>query len=394
MNFADDRTLLPLTFLLLFALLWLANSPELRSRIFYFLSFNKKRLVIGQQMADARQVEALRLANDSLGPSPMPSARYRDLPQGQSLMNVSEMGHDRQILILIQNFVSKTSIERAAMTATIDMAGLYELIHFANRCALLALREQNKDRCKDGLRALAMLDLARIDPRDPYWPLAMLDHAALKLNADREGLIRDAERIASLTVGQMLKGFREKDEKHRSLKYWGFAEVITDHGLAIVHTDDKKYQPLHNLLQVVLDISELLNADRYIAQDPEIATDIAPSWFKAQEKKRIDSILSCSAGTVRFHATMRADFHPLDNGQRLICWISEFPEPAGTLWLAKHAMGKFRKGGAAMAMAEGNLLCLIVGHSFFVEPPSVETTQSLNDLLESFRPVLAKAPFI
>jgi hypothetical protein len=339
---------------------------------------------IGQQMAAARAAEAARVAGGPARESPLPAILYARTADAQSLVHVDENEIDRRLRSIATDFASATADERARITASIDLDGLYALMQFASRSAVFALRQRDIQSCIDGLRAVAMIDLARIDARDLGSPLAMLDQAAFRLGATRDVLFGEPERLASSDVSKAIKNYRRANSPEHSL--WQFVE--TPAGAGFVFRESRNYHPKADLLAIAMAISTRLKAGRYLPDDPTIGSGLPAVWFAPEERRRWRVDVEDAGADVSFHARLRpgTDIDPSD--QLLMVFLAEMPTAERAAALASAARGPMNDGGAALAISEGNLVLLVVGESIRQGVRSFETPASVRDLIESLRPVL------
>jgi hypothetical protein len=342
---------------------------------------------IGQGMAAARAAEAARIASGPPRESPLPAVLYARTADAQSLLHVDENEIDRRLRSIATDFGAATEDERARITASIDLDGLYAPMLFASRSAVFALRQRDMQRCIDGLRAVAMIDLARIDARDIGNPLAMLDQAAFRLEAKRDALFGEAEQLASPDVSKAIRNYRRANSPRSSL--WQFVE--TPAGAGFVFRQSGNYRPKADLLAIAMAISVRLKTGRHVPGDPTIGSDLPAVWFAPEERRRWKVDVEDAGAGVSFHARLRpgADTDPSD--QLLMVFLAELPTAERAAALASAARGPMNDGGAALAISEGNLLLLVVGESIRQGVRSFETPASVRDLIESLRPLLKTA---
>ena len=160
-------------------LLWLAIAAIVSTVV--IVAFARRRsagdtIVLGRELAAARDNEAARLASGGDGASPMPKGDYDQEKGDHDLTSVVESPLDNELQALVRAFASWSSDKRAQARRRISMDEQYTLVHFAKRSSVLALGEKSAARCEDGLPALAMIDETRIDgamQRGPSacWPM-------------------------------------------------------------------------------------------------------------------------------------------------------------------------------------------------------------------------------
>lgn len=160
------------------------------------------------------------------------------------------------------------------------MDDLYTLLSYGKRAAVFALRERSAQPLIDGLRAIAMIEAERTDPRDILWTLALLHHAAERIGQEPERLFRDAASLAEPQVAQMLVDFPRQSASERDLKHsWGYEELSTPNGPGLIGWGFEEYDPTYDLKLVAVEIAHLLGLDRYQTDEVQIASDLPAVWL-------------------------------------------------------------------------------------------------------------------
>lgn len=160
-------------------------------------------------------------------------------------------------------------------------------------------------------------------------------------------------------------------------------------GAGFVASDLSPYHPSADLLAIMLELRERVRAGRYAPEDPTIGTDLPSAWFRLDGPKRPPIHVRGPLGVVTMHATLRHGLDPRAKAQLLIVFLAEMPDAAQAASLAEKAEGALSDGGAALAIAQGRLLCLVVGHAVVRGVSSFETPASIRELIDEFRPILA-----
>lgn len=131
--------------------------------MFRFWKRRPRTVVIGQEMANGRAAEQQRLANPPAVPSPMPAATYGADEGHLGFLNPTPLALDSQLAELCRRTAALEPSARARIRESISMDEFYTLLAFSRRMALFALRERSVGRLRDGLNAIALIELARID---------------------------------------------------------------------------------------------------------------------------------------------------------------------------------------------------------------------------------------
>ena len=108
----------------------------------------------------------------------MPAATYGADDGYLAFLNPTPLALDSELAELCRRTALIEPSARARVRQSISMDEFYTLLAFSRRMALFALRERSVGRLRDGLNAIALIDLARIDYRDIPMAVALLRHAA------------------------------------------------------------------------------------------------------------------------------------------------------------------------------------------------------------------------
>lgn len=351
-----------------------------------WLKFWRKKVVLGQQLADAEFAEAERLSQGDPGPSPVPSGDYR-LDQGEySLLNVSTQPLDIELRDFVNRFASMNSEDRSAARDKISMDEQYKLIQFAKRSAVLALRERNIETCEQGLLALAVIDENRIDSRDASWAAGLLGHSAITL----VGATSDAfARAMSISTSGMAKIIGQQ-RRREHLSSWGYSEVQTPDGVGFIRCDFSPYEPSVDLTSIAIEVAAELDKGRYVAE-PEIASEIPSIWFPKFVRSSSEVSLGRALGTVKINGHLRKDATEKAVEQMFVLWIAELPTEEDAKELASWiGNGVDHDQRFAVAFVVGRLFGLAVAGSSHIGTKSFESIESLNCLLQPIEDQLSK----
>jgi hypothetical protein len=341
-------------------------------------------IVLGREVAAARGNEAARLASGSDGPSPMPKGDYDQEKGDHDLTSVIEGPLDVELTALVRTFGTWAPEKRAEARRRISMDELYTLVHFAKRSSVLALREKSIARCEDGLLALAMIDEARIDPRDAAWAAGLLGHAMEATGADRRVLVKDAAALATPGMSTLLADAAQGSR----LSDWGYAQIRADKGIGLVRSGSERYEPTGDLTGLALRLAAVLGRGRYVAE-PEIATDLPEVWFQKQHRPSAERLLKTARGVVLVRGTVRRAHTDNPRAQMLVQWVAEMPSPEDANTLVEYA-GANRSTGShfVTGMARGRLFALLVAGSSFEGVEPFESAESFAAIAAETRPLL------
>lgn len=334
-----------------------------------------KTYVIGQQMADAIEKERRREA-ENLGPSPLPKYRYN----GHEfwLLEPQQTQLDKDLIVLCNQFPQLNSTQRKDFRHRISLNEFYTLLTFAKRSAVFAIRNKDINILRAGLRAIAMIEIDRIDFRDIGTPMGPLYYAALKIGLDPAVEITNAAELSEPKVRDyffsLLKRCQNKEFNLASESL--LIQVETPSGPGFVERDLNSYQPDIDLLNIALDIVKLIETDKYQSDSPVVGTKIPEVWFGdkiSAVKNDLDTLL----GTVNIRAHLDDQYSEKARDQCLWVWLAETPKVIMAAHLSETARLIKPKSYCLLAVSQGNLFCFVVARSVIMNLEPFEKEDSL-----------------
>lgn len=331
--------------------------------------------VLGQQMADARKAESLRVAEGPSTQSPMPSLRYDEERGDFNLVSVSPLPIDEKLRTLASDFRQCKPARREKVRRSMSMEELYTLLQFAKRSAVMALNDSSPEPCENGLLALAMIDETRIDQRDAEWTAALLNYAISATTEGHSEILHSAIGISTPGMGKILRRSRGSAD----LSEWGYAEVRTDSGLGLIESEWFPYAPSLKLGEIALSVADWLNEGRYVAR-PKIAVEVPDVWFGKDFRAAAQSILGSARGAVSVSGTLRRSYSRDFAAQMLVHWLVELPSRDASAQLVKFlGSGLHISGRFAVGYSVGSLFGLLVAGSAVDGVEPYESLESLTN---------------
>jgi hypothetical protein len=315
-------------------------------------------IVLGTQMAEARR----RDEEVRRGQSPLPQRSYD--ARESSLVRPREVPLDGEIGAVVQRFAAGDDTARRTMRQAISTDEFYQLMLYAQRQAVFAMRDGKCEGLVNGFTAAAMIDVERIDYRDASSLSGPLHYAAQKCGLDSRTLFADAAAISTPEMREVFENFLAMPESDQTLK----ASLLHDVGTGFVGRMIAKYHPTRDLATATVKIYDLLDADRYPGSSVSIADDFSDHWFPA-------------AGNAYRHIRAGAMLHgkrddaKADETQTLMVYLAETATPADAE--ALRAALRVPEGGARLGIARGNLFVSVIGAAMMAGHRTVETDQSL-----------------
>jgi hypothetical protein len=317
------------------------------------------------------------------GNSPLPVERYDDSRRERWLWNPVRVPLDSALADLARRFAASDAAGRARMRQSLDVRDFDELLTFANRAAVFALRERSTEQVRDGLAAVAMIDMARSDSMDTDYtvPVALLHHVAARIGADADVLLREAAALADESVAGFLRKFLEfPAERKDLLKFRELEEVQTPGGPGFIRRGPRDYQPTVDLLGVGLEVMDVLERDEYQPRGVVLASDVPTPWLRGDGSANPGAVslaLHAARADATIYAPLRPEVLPQRKTQSLHVFLVELAneQDAETLRDASRQVRHPRT--ALLGIAEGRLFCLLVAQPEFSFAALYETNERL-----------------
>jgi hypothetical protein len=351
--------------------------------------FQKQRpVVIGQQMADAEAREAARLAAGPVGPSPLPTEQYDKERGDYSLINVTPLALDTQLSKVVRSFSGWDPGQRDEARRAISMDQQYTLIHFAQRCAVLAIREKAPRRCEDGLIALAMIEETRIDPRDVMVTVPLLSYAMTTTKAERKLLVDRAKLLATPQIAEAIASAMSPGKLSDTM----YTEIQTENGFGLVAVGlvRARYEPTFDMGALAIRIASQLQRGRYVAE-PELMAELPAIWFAKEHRQAAEALLKHARAGIIVRGTPRRDQKVERNPMppHLMHWVVEMRSDREATQLSKYVgAGTPQDDDFVVGVAHGRLFALLVAASGFKGGKPFESKSSLALLAEETRELL------
>lgn len=338
------------------------------------LGFWRKTTILGQQLADAQDAEAKRLASGDHGESPMPKGEYQRDRGDYSFLSVTALPVDFELRTLVKDFAKLDGESRRRTRACISMKEQYTLIHFAKRSAVLALNEKSSKRCEDGFLALAMIDEERIDFRDAAWAAGLLKYVMRSLGQDFYSSIGQASSISTTGMSRIL----ESESGTTKLSDWGYAEVNDGNRIGLINTENSRFDPALPLTEIAIGVAKQLSDEQYCAE-PTISTKLPSIWFPKATRLSAETVLKHALGTILIRGELRVGICDAPDQQMLILWIAEMPNRRESNDLRSFVGDNVEiSGRSVVAFSVGRLFGLCVAGSYVEGTSSFESFESLS----------------
>ncbi len=256
----------------------------------------------------------------------------------------------------------------------------YDVVHFAKRAAVRALRESAPSWCEVGITALGQVELTRIDPRDVRWSIALVRHAVEATSADPYAIWLRAVERAPNVLSPILREFLGAGG---ALSDWGYRQVSTENGPGLMPWGYAHFEPSVDLVGSAQRLARDIDAGRYATTDPEGGGGLPPAWFEPDQS--LERRLAALRGVVTIHGSRRPrSMDEAGRGERLIVFVAEATVARHAGWLQARARHELT-GRHVIALSRDRLLALVIAGSFEMGVASVESRESLQDIVEAAR---------
>ncbi|HEV7891621.1 MAG TPA: hypothetical protein VGP08_13340 [Pyrinomonadaceae bacterium] len=334
--------------------------------------------VIGTEGLKAAQAEERRKTSGETGPSPMPPLKRVVKREELGLVRPKPDAYDAALAELSKRYAKSDAATRAAMRRSIDMQDLYALARFGEREAVFGLRERSAERIVDGLTAIAMVEVKRVDFRDVLMSLSLLHHCALRVGASPDKLFRDAAALAEPGTAQLMLDFLKRPSKDKNLRdAWGLEEVETDAGVGFIGWGFQKYDATYDLKRVAIETADLFAADRYESVSPSIASDFLQYWLGSDDKTAFERAMRSARAGASVHASFGKSPHDALDTQLLLVMFEEMSSESAARELLDIANRQKPRSFSMLALAEGRLFCFVIARSTEGGVEQVETGESI-----------------
>ncbi|MDB5072948.1 MAG: hypothetical protein JWM87_4059 [Candidatus Eremiobacteraeota bacterium] len=297
---------------------------------------------------------------------------------------------DAKIRDACRRFAAADDSEREMRRDLARMNGYDDLMHFACRSAVFAMRGGGAAAVTDGLTAAAAVDPRYIDPRDVSPPIALLRFAAAEIGADFTALVREAGAIAEPDMRDAMAQFAQRAP---NIHNYGYALTQTPSGPGFIgwRWYDKEYDPTRPLDRIAVAIADIIGEPPYETSNVGLQTDFLAVWLGGDD----GAALERARLGIRAGASVSADLtkHQPSNfifGTHMIhVMIVELREAADaeTLFRIAEAKSKILDEPALLGIRDGCVFSLLVARSTVRGMAPIETPDSVR----RFAPRIAEA---
>lgn len=351
---------------------------------------DKEPVILGRELAAAHQAEAERLARNESGVSPLgPLDRYDEPNNGLHLYDPVRVPLDERLTELCRQYKDHPPKSRKATRQSLSMDDFYTLFTFARRAAVFAWRAGDLELLNDGLTAISMLELARVDWRDALGPPFVIYAICHQLELDPTNAFENAASLAEPRVAELLLSFGTRPAEHQTLGAAGYAKVDTPRGPGLISKSISPYNPTLPLDHVALQLAQLLRDNGYTAH-AEIATELPDVWLSKVDDRSLSEALRRVVAGASVHATPFPTACPDYASQGIMVFLVESTdlESAQTLGVLANQKQRMPNDFVLLPVQSGRLFCLFVARNYMVGGRSTETQETMNRFIPSVERIL------
>src|SRR6266478_3706595 len=339
-------------------------------------------IVLGAPYSAALEAETARMAEGNILSSPIgPDMRYV-YAGAMEVIDPHALPLDDKLTEICHRFAGSDATTRATTRTSVSMDDFYTLFDFARRSAVFALRDNQSSHIIDGLTAIAIIELKRVDFRDALVPLALLYNAAIKIGDNPDTLVRSAIALAEPNVSALMEGFINRSPDDKDLSKWGYMVVETENGPGLVLSRNKPNTPTYPMDRIAFELAQLIEADKYRAA-VELQTDLPSFWLSGIDDKMLAQALQFVVAGAQVRGHLRPGTLPHIPGhlvqQMLHLFLVELADQSTAESLDALARAKCTRENSLsmLAIRNGRLFCLVISRSAVHGENPFETAASL-----------------
>src|SRR5262249_51982116 len=153
---------------------------------------------------------------------------------------------------------------------------------------------------------------------------ALLCYAAGRIGQSARDMLREASTRAEPEVGHLMLDFANRRFGAKELRrICGLEEIHSKYGPGLVQYGYCHNAPSVDLVSVMIDLAELLQADQYRVAGIQIATSLPPVWLRGAGEPAVKKALQGVRGGASVSAILRPEIHPTYEAQHVLMFVVE-----------------------------------------------------------------------
>ena len=151
----------------------------------------------------------------------------------------------------------------------------------------------------------------------------------------------------------------------------------------------RRYEPTCDLPHLALDVMNVLDQDRYRADDPELGTELPAVWLGGPKRAGLSDLLGATRAGVMVSGRLPPEFDARPEMQQLTVFVIELSDDAVPPQLTAIATEQPRSF-MSVPVAEGRLFGLLVARSVMEGLPSHETAEGVTRFRDPLAEILRR----
>ena len=257
-----------------------------------------------------------------------PDMRYDFYAGEMELIDPHPLPPDNKLTEICRRFAGSDATTRAIARTSVSMEDFYTLFTFAQRSAVFALRDNQSSHIIDGLTAIAVIELKRVDFRDALVALALLYNAAIRIGDNPDTLVRTAVALAESNMSALMEEFINRSPNDKDLRQWRHLVVETENGPGLVESRNDPYTPTYPMDRIAFELAQLIKADNYHPV-VELQTHLPRAWLSGVDDKMLAQALQSVVAGAQVTGYLRPETLPHIRGHlarpRLLMFLVRLP---------------------------------------------------------------------
>ena len=311
-----------------------------------------------------------------------PDMRYDFYAGEMELIDPHPLPLDNKLTEICRRFAGSDATTRAITRTSVSMEDFYTLFTFAQRSAVFALRDNQSSHIIDGLTAIAVIELKRVDFRDALVALALLYNAAIRIGDNPDTLVRTAVALAESNMSAVMEEFINRSPNDKDLRQWGHLVVETENGPGLVESHNDPYTPSYPMDRIAFELAQLIKADNYHPV-VELQTHLPRAWLSGVDDKMLAQALQSVVAGAQVTGYLRPETLPHIRGHlarpTLLMFLVELAgqSTAESLDALSRAKCTRKNSFSMLAIRNARLFCLVISSSAVRGENPFETAASL-----------------
>ena len=291
---------------------------------------------------------------------------------------------DGEVSSLIHYFAGSDEAGRTLLRKSLTTPNLYTIMQFCRRAAVASLRERDADLACSALRAVALIDVERVDWRDVSGPLELAAHAVKETGGDLGDELGRLRAMSVEKVGSMIERLQDPAVVP-SLQSSGYAEVTTVHGFGLIDCWSGGRESI-SLGPLLVGLADAIDDNDYRTSSLTLSDGLPSVWFPKVNRTRVEVIVDGAKSGGSVSAQHRPGSGAEAQQFTVFVLDAETDELASELLrLAEHEEPTTH---ASLALARGSTFVLVIARSWVQGTDALETSETLGRFAEPFMSVL------